>query len=433
MRIAVIGTGYVGLVTGTCFADSGNKVVCVDNDASKVRSLLDGIIPIYEPGLEELVLKNVRDGRLSFTDSYAEAVPGADIVFIAVGTPTSKTGEDADLRYVLAAAKEIGANLTGYAVVTTKSTVPVGTSALVAKAVAETARHPFDVASNPEFLKEGAAIDDFMRPDRVVVGTSSDRAKALFSDLYGPFVRTENPILFMDMPSAELTKYAANSMLALRISFMNDIATLCEKVGADVDLVRKGIGSDSRIGYPFLFPGVGYGGSCFGKDVLALISTADVNGLNFQLLREVENVNRRQKLSLANKVRGYFGDLRGLTLCLWGLAFKPKTDDMRDAPSLTIVESLLASGATIKAFDPVASDAAARIFENRVMLCEDMYEAAEDASGVLLVTEWNEFRRPDFERLKTSMKAPVLFDGRNIWNPQSVRNLGFTYFGIGRP
>ena len=431
MKIAVIGTGYVGLVTGTCFAESGHHVTCVDVDAAKIERLRAGGIPIYEPGLEELVHRNVREKRLAFTTSTPEAMKDTDVAFIAVGTPPGETGE-ADLQYVLAAAEQIGRALTRYTVIVNKSTVPVGSADKVREAVGRVAKHEFDVVSNPEFLKEGAAIDDFMKPDRVVVGVESERARAVMAELYAPFVRAEQPILFMDLRSAELTKYAANAMLATRISFMNEIATLCEKLGADVDQVRRGVGSDRRIGHPFLFPGAGFGGSCFPKDVRAVMTMARQIGLDFDLLRSVERVNERQKRSLVDKATKHFGGLAGRTFGVWGLAFKPKTDDMREAPSLTIVEGLVGGGARVKAHDPVARDVAAKLFQGRVDLAEEPYAAAEGADALFLVTEWNEFRNPDLERLKRVMKTPVLFDGRNVWDPAKVRAQGFTYFGIGR-
>ncbi len=432
MKIAVVGTGYVGLVTGTCFAESGNEVVCLDVDARKIQVLESGGIPIYEPGLEELVRRNVKERRLSFTTSCPDAVKGAAVVFIAVGTPPGETGE-ADLRHVLAAAEEIGRTLTGYAVVVNKSTVPVGSADRVAEVLRKASAHPFDVVSNPEFLKEGAAIDDFMRPDRVVVGVASERARAVMSELYAPFVRAEQPILFMDLRSAELTKYAANAMLATRISFMNEMATLCERLGADVDQVRRGIGSDRRIGHPFLFPGVGFGGSCFPKDVRAVMTMARQIGLDFDLLRSVERVNERQKRWLVDKATRHFGSLAGKTLAVWGLAFKPKTDDMREAPAITVIEGLLASGARVRVHDPVAAEVARGIFAGRgVELVAEPYQAAEGADALLLVTEWNEFRQPDLARLKRIMRAPVLLDGRNVWDAAKMRAAGFTYYGVGR-
>lgn len=432
MRISVIGSGYVGLVAGTCFADSGNDVVCVDIDQKKVAALTAGKIPIYEPGLEELVGKNVREQRLSFTTDLAAAVGKSQVVFIAVGTPEGESG-DADLQYVLTAARSIGRALTGYTVVVDKSTVPVGTADLVRAAIEGETTQPFDVVSNPEFLKEGAALDDFLKPDRVVIGVDSEKARAVMGELYAPFVRTENPILFMDTRSAELTKYAANAMLATRISFMNDIAALCEKVGADVDQVRKGMGADKRIGYPFLFPGVGYGGSCFPKDVKALVATARDHGIEFDLLRAVERTNERQKKLLVHKAVKHFGaDLSGKTFAVWGLAFKPKTDDMREAPSIEVIEGLLGKGAKVRAFDPVAHETARRVLNDRITFVQRPYEALEGADALFVVTEWNEFRHPDFERIKALLRSPVVFDGRNVYSPSRMRELGFTYFGVGR-
>ncbi|MEN9799577.1 MAG: hypothetical protein RL653_3274 [Pseudomonadota bacterium] len=431
MKLAIIGTGYVGLVAGTCFADTGNDVTCVDIDARKVDALRSGVIPLYEPGLEDLVRKNVRGGRLAFTTDVRAAVAGAAAVFIAVGTPEGENGE-ADLQYVLAAARDVARALTGYAVIVDKSTVPVGTADKVRAAVAEVTQHPFDVVSNPEFLKEGAALDDFLKPDRVVIGTDSEAARALMAELYAPFVRTENPVLFMDTRSAELTKYAANAMLATRISFMNDVAALCERVGADVDLVRKGMGADRRIGYPFLFPGVGYGGSCFPKDVKALYTTAREHGLEMDILRAVETTNARQKRLLVDKARAHFGSLAGRHFALWGLSFKPKTDDMREAPSLEVVRGLLEGGASVCAYDPVAMDAARRVLGDRVRYAEGPYEALAGADALLVVTEWNEFRHPDFERVKSLLRSPVIFDGRNLYDPRALAARGFTYQGVGR-
>jgi UDPglucose 6-dehydrogenase len=432
MKIAVVGTGYVGLVTGTCFAESGHEVRCLDVDARKIETLNAGGIPIYEPGLEELVRRNVKERRLSFTTSYPDALAGAEVAFIAVGTPPGETGE-ADLSYVLGAAEQIGRTLTGYTVVVNKSTVPVGSADRVAEILRRSTSHPFDVVSNPEFLKEGAAIDDFMRPDRVVVGVASERARKVMAELYAPFVRAEQPVLFMDLRSAELTKYAANAMLATRISFMNEMATLCERLGADVDEVRRGIGSDKRIGHPFLFPGVGFGGSCFPKDVKAVMTMARQIGLDFDLLRAVERVNERQKRWLVERAVKHFGGLAGKTVGVWGLAFKPKTDDMREAPAITVVEGLLANGARVKAHDPVAAEVAGKLFHGRgVEILPEPYAAAEGADALLLVTEWNEFRNPDLARLKRIMKQPVLLDGRNVWNQDKVRDAGFTYYGVGR-
>jgi UDPglucose 6-dehydrogenase len=432
VNITVIGSGYVGLVTGTCFAESGHVVTCLDIDQKKIDTLNAGGVPIYEPGLEELVRRNVREDRLSFTTSYAEGMRSAEVVFISVGTPPGENGE-ADLSYVLQAAAELAKHLTRYAVIVNKSTVPVGSADKVAAVVRGATEQPFDVVSNPEFLKEGAAIDDFMRPDRVVVGVSSERARAVMAELYAPFVRAEQPVLFMDVRSAELTKYAANAMLAVRISFMNEMAALCERLGADVDMVRRGIGSDRRIGHPFLFPGVGFGGSCFPKDVRAVMAMARQLGLDFDLLRAVERVNERQKRWLLDKAQKHFGRLAGLTFAVWGLAFKPKTDDMREAPSITVVEGLLGNGARVRAHDPVAAEVAAALFKGRgVDLVENPYAAVEGADALLLLTEWNEFRQPDFGRLKQLMKQPVLFDGRNVWDARRAREAGFTYYGVGR-
>ncbi|RKG67671.1 UDP-glucose/GDP-mannose dehydrogenase family protein [Corallococcus sp. CA054B] len=431
MRIAIIGSGYVGLVAGTCFADSGNDVACVDIDERKIRMLQDGQVPIYEPGLEELIKKNVKEKRLTFTTNLAEGVQNAQAVFIAVGTPEGESGE-ADLQYVLAAAQAVGRAMKQYTVVVDKSTVPVGTADKVREAIAKVTDVEFDVVSNPEFLKEGAALDDFFKPDRVVIGADTERARNIMGELYAPFVRTENPILFMDTRSAELTKYAANAMLATRISFMNDVAALCEKVGADVDFVRKGLGADKRIGYPFLFPGVGYGGSCFPKDVKALVTTAREYGLELDLLRAVERTNERQKKLLVNKAVKHYGSLEGKKFGVWGLAFKPKTDDMREAPSIEVIEGLIGKGATVIAHDPVAAHAAKRVFGDRIRYAELPYDALEGVDGLFVVTEWNEFRHPDFARMKSLMKTPVVFDGRNIFQPARMREQGFTYFGIGR-
>lgn len=432
MRISVIGTGYVGLVAGTCLADSGNDVTCVDIDARKIAALQAGEIPIYEPGLEDLVQKNVREQRLSFTTDLAAAVGPSQVVFIAVGTPEGETG-DADLKYVLAAAEQIGRAMKQYTVVVDKSTVPVGTADLVRRAIAAVTKVEFDVVSNPEFMKEGAALEDFLRPDRVVIGADSERARDIMGELYSPYLRTENRILFMDTRSAELTKYAANAMLAVRISFMNDMATLCERVGADVDAVRKGIGSDRRIGMPFLFPGVGYGGSCFPKDVKALVATAREQGIEFDLLRAVERTNDRQKKLLVQKVVKHFGpNLSGKRFGVWGLAFKPKTDDMREAPSIDIVEGLIGKGAQVVAHDPVAHHSARRIFGDRIQYAETPYGAVEGVDALCVVTEWNEFRQPDFERMKAIMKSPVVFDGRNVFDPAKMRERGFTHFPLGR-
>src|SRR5262244_2564521 len=426
MKLTIVGSGYVGLVAGTCFADSGNDVICVDVDASKIKTLNSGQLPIYEPGLEELVRKNVREKRLSFSTDLASAVSQSEVVFIAVGTPEGESG-DADLQHLLAAAEEIGRAMKGYTVLVDKSTVPVGTADRVRETVSRVTTHPFDVVSNPEFLKEGAAIDDFLKPDRVVIGATSERAQKIMAELYAPFVRTENPILFMDTRSAELTKYASNAMLATRISFMNDIAMICEKVGADVDFVRKGMGADKRIGYPFLFPGIGYGGSCFPKDIKALIATAREYGIEFDLLRAVERTNERQKRSLVAKALKHFGSLAGRSFAVWGASFKPKTDDMREAPSIEVIEGLLAKGGKVSCHDPVSERNAKRYFGDRIRYVQTPYEALEGADALFLVTEWNEFRHPDFDRMKALMKTPVIFDGRNVFNPDLLRERGFVY------
>jgi UDPglucose 6-dehydrogenase len=432
MKLTIVGSGYVGLVAGTCFADSGNDVICVDVDAAKIKALNAGKIPIYEPGLEELVHKNVREKRLSFSMDLTGAVGQSEVVFIAVGTPEGESG-DADVQYVLTAAEQIGKALKRYTIIVDKSTVPVGTADRVRETITKVTDQPFDVVSNPEFLKEGAALDDFLKPDRVVIGTNSEHARRIMGELYAPFVRTENPILYMDPRSAELTKYAANAMLATRISFMNDMAALCERVGADVDMVRKGMGADRRIGYPFLFPGVGYGGSCFPKDVKALVAAARDFGIEFDLLRAVERTNEGQKRLMLQKATRHYGDLAGKHFAVWGLAFKPRTDDMREAPSLVMMEGLLGKGATLSAHDPVATQVAKRHFGDRVRYTESPYEALEKADGLFILTEWNEFRRPDFDRMKKLMQQPVVFDGRNVFDPARMRERGFVYFGIGRP
>jgi UDPglucose 6-dehydrogenase len=432
MRIAIIGTGYVGLVAGTCFADSGNVVTCVDIDADKVALLQRGEVPLYEPGLEELLRKNVRERRLTFSTDLAAAVAPAKVVFLAVGTPEGENG-DADVRHVLAAAEQVGRALREYTVVVDKSTVPVGTADKVREVISRVTEVEFDVVSNPEFLKEGSALEDFLEPDRVVIGVDSERARKRMEQLYAPFVRTESPLLFMDMRSAELTKYAANAMLATRISFMNDVAALCERVGADVDLVRKGLGADRRIGYSFLFPGVGYGGSCLPKDVKALVAIGREHEVELELLRAVERTNERQKRVLVNKALAHFGgSLAGRTCAVWGLAFKPRTDDVREAPSRALIEGLLAQGARVVAYDPVAERPARRVLGERIRYAPGAYEALEGADALFLVTEWNEFRHPDFERMRALMRTPVIFDGRNIYEPGLLRELGFTYVGLGR-
>jgi UDPglucose 6-dehydrogenase len=433
MNIAVAGTGYVGLVSGTCYAESGNEVVCVDIDAGRIAALAEGKIPIYEPGLEELVRRNIKEGRLRFTTNIAEAVAQSMVTFIAVGTPMSANGA-ADLGSVFKAAEEIARALTGYHIVAVKSTVPVGTNARVCEIVARHAAHPADVCSVPEFLKEGSAIEDFMRPDRVIIGSSSERATAIMREIHSPFLRTDNPLIVMDPGSAELTKYASNAMLALRISFINDMACLCEAVGADINAVRRGLGSDRRIGSSFLFPGVGYGGSCFPKDVQALIHTATEHQLDFGLLREAERVNARQKRHLPERIKEHFGaDLHGRTLAVWGLAFKPRTDDIREAPSLVIIDELLAAGAAVRVHDPEALENARNLLGNKVSYHKINYEALKGADALVICTEWNEFRRPNFQRIKAELKQPVIFDGRNLYDPELMKALDIKYYSVGRP
>jgi UDPglucose 6-dehydrogenase len=432
MRIAVIGTGYVGLVAGTCFAESGNNVICVDIDERKVNDLKAGKIPIYEPGLEEMVKHNVQEERLSFTTNTAEAVKASEVVFIAVGTPPGEDGS-ADLKYVLAVARDVGNAANGPKIIVDKSTVPVGTANKVKGAAQALTKHKITVVSNPEFLKEGAAIDDFMKPDRVVIGSDDEHAAEVMTRLYEPFVHDNvNKIIHMDVASAELTKYAANAMLATRISFMNEIANLCERVGADVTKVRAGIGSDSRIGYPFLYAGCGYGGSCFPKDVQAIMKTAAEHGYDFKIVRAVEDVNAKQKFTLYEKVRKHFkGDLAGKTFAIWGLAFKPRTDDMREAPAIYIINSLLKDGAKVRAADPEAIKEAKKIFGDKISYHAHPMEALDGADAMLLVTEWSEFRNPDFDQMKERLKSPVIFDGRNIFPKAELQRLGFTYYPIG--
>jgi UDPglucose 6-dehydrogenase len=432
MRIAVIGAGYVGLVTGTCLAESGNDVVCVDQDAAKIAALQEGRCPIYEPGLEELVQRNAKEGRLKFATEAGPAVARARVVFIAVGTPEGEDGQ-VELRHVLESAEQLADAVRHTTVVAMKSTVPVGTADRLQQLMVERARFEVDVVSNPEFLKEGAALEDFQRPDRVVVGARSERARRVLRELYQPFVRTERPILFMDPRSAEMVKYASNAMLATRISFMNDVALLCERVGADSEQVRKGMGADSRIGYPFLFPGIGYGGSCFPKDVKALLATGRRHGIDLDLLRAVEKTNERQKRQLLRLALRHFGQLAGRTFGVWGLAFKPRTDDMREAPSIDVIEGLIGKGARVQAYDPVAMERARRQFGDRVILAPGPYEAIERAEALFVVTEWSEFRNPDFDRMKALMKEPVVFDGRNVFDPEEMTELGFRWYGIGRP
>ena len=432
MNITVVGTGYVGLVAGACLAETGSQVVCADVDQAKIDGLKQNVLPIYEPGLDALVERNQSQGRLTFTTDVAAAVASAEVVFIAVGTPPDEDGS-ADLRHVLDVAETIGRHQKRELVVVTKSTVPVGTAEKVQAAVAKHAKLPFHVVSNPEFLKEGAAVDDFMKPDRVVLGVESDFARSVMAELYAPFVRTGKPIIFMDVPSAEMTKYAANAMLATRISFMNEIANLCEKVGANVDLVRKGIGSDARIGPSFLFPGPGYGGSCFPKDVKALMRTSAEVGAPMLVLQSVEEANDKQKHRLFQKLSAVIGaSLRGCRVAVWGLAFKAQTDDMRESPALTLIEELLAAGATVVAHDPAAMHEAERRLGKRIAYAQTNYDALARADALVVVTDWNEYRFPDFARIKAALKQPVVIDGRNLYDPAKMQALGFTYRSLGR-
>ena len=437
MKIAMIGTGYVGLVTGTCFAESGNDVCCVDTNEQKINDLLQGNIPIYEPGLDVLVKRNFNNERLNFTTNIETAVDKSLLLFIAVGTPPDEDGS-ADLSHVLAVARSIGQCMKEYKIIVDKSTVPVGTAKLVKKTIQEEldkrgVNLEFDVVSNPEFLKEGNAIDDFMKPDRVVVGCDNVRTAEIMKELYSPFVRTGKPILVMDVPSAEMTKYAANAMLATKISFMNDIANLCERLGVDVTQVRQGIGSDSRIGYSFIFPGPGYGGSCFPKDVQAIIKTGEQHDYKLEILSAVESVNKRQKKVLFDKLKRYFGDeLKNKTIAVWGLAFKPNTDDMREAPSIVLIQNLIAEGCKVRAYDPEASKEAYKIFGDKIEYGKKQYEVINGADALVIVTEWNEFRRPDFEKIKSLLNHPVIMDGRNLFDPKKMAQMGFEYEGIGR-
>jgi UDPglucose 6-dehydrogenase len=432
MKITVVGTGYVGLVSGTCFSETGNAVTCVDIDQTKVDKLSAGQITIYEPGLEKIFLRNIKEGRLKFTTKLEDAVGDAEIIFLALPTPPGADGS-ADLKYVLDVADYLGKLLNGYKVIVNKSTVPVGTAEKVSATIANNYKGEFDVVSNPEFLREGVAVDDFMKPDRVVVGTRSERARKLMSDLYAPFVRQGNPVIFMDERSSELTKYAANSFLATKISFMNEISQLCERLGADVDMVRRGIGTDDRIGKRFLFPGIGYGGSCFPKDVQALIKSSDEVDYDFEILKAVEKVNAYQKLHLVEKIKSHFnGNLKGKHFALWGLAFKPNTDDIRDAPALSIIDSLINLGATINAFDPEAMPNVKAKIGNQISYAENQYQALKDADGLIIATEWSEFRTPDFECIDKEIKHKVIFDGRNLFDVNSMRELGFQYQSIGR-
>ena len=431
MKIAVVGTGYVGLVAGACLAESGNDVVCIDKDAAKIRLLRRGKMPFYEPGLEELVRRNRHERRLTFSATLPKAVRDSSIIFVAVGTPPGEDGS-ADVQHVLTVARDIARAMNGYKVIVNKSTVPVGTSAQVRKVIRRESTHPFSVVSNPEFLKQGAAVEDFMKPDRVVIGAEDPRAEEHMREVYDPFTRTGAPIMVMDCASAELTKYAANAMLASRISFMNEVANVCELVGADVDQVRRAIGADRRIGSSFLFPGIGYGGSCFPKDVRALIHFAAKKNYEFKMLRAVESVNALQKARLFSKMRTHFGSFKGKVVAIWGLSFKPKTDDMREAPSIVLIEALLSAGAKVQAYDPEASRVAKGLFGGRVSLASGDYEALNGADCLAIVTEWNEFRRPDFVRMRKLMRTPVIFDGRNLFTPDHMKQHGFTYYSIGR-
>jgi len=431
MKITVVGTGYVGLVTGTCFAETGNTVICVDNDVQKVASLRSGKMTIYEPGLDDLFERNVKQERLSFTTSLKDGIMNAQVIFLALPTPPGADGA-ADLKYVLGVAAELGTMLQQYTVIVDKSTVPVGTSEKVAEKIRQTSKVDFDVVSNPEFLREGAAVEDFMKPDRVVIGTSSPRARRLMETLYAPFVRQGNPVIFMDERSAELTKYAANAFLATKITFMNEIANLCERVGADVDAVRRGLGTDNRIGKRFLFPGIGYGGSCFPKDVQALAKTSEDIGYDFKILKSVMTVNDAQKTTLIPAIRNHFGNLSGKTIAFWGLSFKPQTDDIREAPALYNIEVLLAEGCSIRAHDPEAMDNTKAVMGEKITYHENPYDAAQGADAIFIATEWAEFRTPDFGKLASIMKNKVIFDGRNLYDLRDMEGLGFKYISIGR-
>lgn len=432
MRITIVGTGYVGLVTGTCFAETGNTVVCVDIDAAKVDRLKKGETPIFERGLPQLLQKNIAQGRLHFTTSLEEGIKGAQVIMLALPTPPGEGGA-ADLKYVLQVASQLGPMLSSYTVVVNKSTVPVGTADQVHQVIARTAQAEFDVVSNPEFLREGLAVEDFMKPERVIIGTSSEKARKVMEHLYAPFVRQGNPVIFMDIRSAELTKYAANAFLATKISFMNEIARVCEQVGANVDSVRKGIGTDSRIGKRFLFPGIGFGGSCFPKDVQALIHSAADVGYQFEILEAVESVNHRQKLFLFEKIESYFGgQLKGKQIALWGLAFKPHTDDIREAPALYNIDALINAGATVSVHDPEAMPNVKKLIGDKVRYFDSPYDALTGADALLICTEWPEYRTPDFDRIKSALAKPLIFDGRNIYEPAEMRELGFNYISIGR-
>ncbi len=432
MRITVIGTGYVGLVAGACLADMGNDVICVDNNEEKLKKLEQGIIPIYEPGLEELVKSNVLENRLSFTSDIDMAVKKSEVCFIAVGTPQDEDGS-ADLHYVLGVAEEIAKAMNGYKVIVDKSTVPVGTAEKVTEIIRKHTDYDFDVVSNPEFLKQGNAVDDFLMPDRVVIGSNSEKATAIMQDIYSPFFRTGNRVIVMDVKSAEMTKYASNSFLATKISFMNEIAQLCEKVGADAEMVRVGMSTDSRIGNKFLFPGLGYGGSCFPKDVKALIKTGADNGIDMNIIKSADETNKQQRQLFINKIIARFGeDLTGKTFAVWGLAFKPKTDDMREAPAITIINDLLNRGAKVQAYDPKAMNSAKYHFQDRITYAKSSYETLNNADALLLLTEWNEFRRPDMDRIKELLKTPIIFDGRNQYNMERTVQRGFEYVCVGK-
>ena len=432
MKITVIGTGYVGLVAGACLADMGNDVICIDNNIEKLKQLEKGIIPIYEPGLDELVKSNVLEKRLTFSSDIDYAVKVSQVCFIAVGTPQGEDGS-ADLQYVFEVAKSIAKSMNGYKVIVDKSTVPVGTAEKVTEIIKQNTTYPFDVVSNPEFLKQGNAVEDFLRPDRVVIGSNSDDATAIMQEIYSPFFRTGNRVIVMDVKSAEMTKYAANSFLATKISFMNEIANLCEKVGADAEMVRVGITTDSRIGNKFLFPGLGYGGSCFPKDVKALIKTANENDCEMNIIKAADSANKKQRQIFINKITNKFGkDLSGKAFGVWGLAFKPKTNDMREAPAITIINALLDMGAKVKAYDPKAEDSAKFYFKEKIEYTKNSYEALEGADALIILTEWNEFRRPDMERIKGLLKQPVIFDGRNLYEPKRMQEKGFEYYLIGR-
>ncbi len=431
MKICVIGTGYVGLVAGTCLADMGNEVICVDNNEEKISKLRNAIIPIYEPGLEDLIKSNTLENRLYFSTDLDSAVKTSDVCFIAVGTPMKDDGT-CNLEFVFEVAKSIAKSMNGYKVIVNKSTVPVGTAEKVREVIKNNTSYDFDVVSNPEFLKQGAAVDDFLYPDRVIVGSDSQRATEIMQEIYSSFMRTANRIIFMDVKSAEMTKYAANAFLATKISFMNEIASLCEKTGADVEMVRVGISTDTRIGNKFLFPGIGFGGSCFPKDVNALIKIAEDYGTEFSILKAVNKINQAQRENFINRVIKYFGNLQDKTIAVWGLAFKPKTNDMREAPAITIIEALLEYGAKIKAYDPKAMDTAKNIFGDKIEYAKSSYDALKDADCMLLLTEWNEFRRPDFEKIKELMKTPIIFDGRNQYDKSRLETRGIKYFSVGR-